>query len=132
MRKRRARATSLEHGGRESGNRNKGKLSSPWGICVCVLEKEQHTHTHIYIYEIKPLKRVPSLKMTLEMNEGFLLRARRDPCSYTDAPTGGDKSHMHELHLLQFGVSGWKKTKASDIWRRGTSACHTLTRDISS
>lgn len=33
MRKRSAQATSLNHSKRESGNQNKGKLSSPWGIC---------------------------------------------------------------------------------------------------
>lgn len=34
-------ATSARHVGRESGRQNKGKLSSPWGICTVLLLKKK-------------------------------------------------------------------------------------------
>lgn len=57
MRKRRAQATSVEHGERESGNQNKGKLSSPRGICARIgwrIRKPFKTRTILHDDHIHP------------------------------------------------------------------------------
>ncbi|KAK9524115.1 hypothetical protein VZT92_017981 [Zoarces viviparus] len=84
MRKRHAQATSVKHSGRESGNQNKGTLSSPWGICACRVAVLQTSA------EKKKKKRENNREIahtipqddhiTPHMNEAFV--SMWDPCAY--------------------------------------------------